>query len=169
MWPWPARRGGPRTHWKPALWPKIKTTPSTSFVLQVAPNLVQYVFGLTDNDMRIARRFIVLLAVVALLAPGIRWASLGLNADACACPPASCMCVGHHHGMGSCCMGKGGHCGLGSQDEYLNSLLSMSVYLPTMHSCSNPDLPWSFGSSPAIFSVLPSHARIPELPPRIQH
>jgi len=116
--------------------------------------------------MRIARRFIIPLAVAALLAPGIRWASLGLNADACACPPGSCLCVGHHHVMGACCMGKGSHCGLGSQDEYLNSLLSMSAYIPTVHHWWMPWSPTAFGPDSSVQGLLPSHARIPDQPPR---
>lgn len=76
------------------------------------------------------------------------------------------MCTGHHHIMGACCMGKGSHCGLGSQDDYLNSLLSMSAYIPTVHHWASPWSPTLFGPDSSVQDLLPSHARIPDQPPR---
>ena len=91
--------------------------------------------------MRIAIRFLAILTIAALLAPGVRWASLRAPVEACACPPAACMCAGHHHAFGHipiCCMGNGGQCGLESHDSYLSSLLSTLIYVPTEHPWSNP-------------------------------
>ncbi len=119
--------------------------------------------------MRIAIRFLAILTIAALLAPGVRWASLRAPVEACACPPGACTCAGHHHAPGhmpSCCMGKGGQCGLESHDNYLNSLLSTLIYVPTEHPWSNPLAPWSFGHDTSDLSLLPSHAPIPEQPPR---
>jgi hypothetical protein len=120
--------------------------------------------------MRIATRFLAILTIAALLAPGVRWASLRAQTEACACPPAACMCAGHHHASGHtpiCCMGKGGRCGLGSQDSYLASLLSTLIYVPTEHHWLNPIVPSSFGHDTSDMNLLPSHARIPEQPPRL--
>jgi hypothetical protein len=119
--------------------------------------------------MRTATRFLAILTIAALLAPGVRWASLGTPAEACACPPAACMCPGHHHASGQhsiCGMGNGGRCGLGSQDNYVSSALSTLVYLPIEHLWSNPPDPWSFNHNISDINLLPSHARIPEQPPR---
>lgn len=79
------------------------------------------------------------------------------------------MCAGHHHALGHtpiCCMGKGGQCGLESPDGYLSSLLSSLIYVPTEHPWSNPLAPWSCGHDTSELSLMPSHARIPEQPPR---
>src|ERR1035437_2900117 len=119
--------------------------------------------------MRIATRLLAVLTIAALLAPGARWASLGALAEACACPPAACMCAGHQHAsrhLQICSMGNGGRCGIGSQESYLSSVLSILVYMPIEHRWSNPLAPWSFGHAVSDISLLPSHARIPEQPPR---
>lgn len=119
--------------------------------------------------MRIAIRFLAILTIAALVAPSVRWASLRAPAEACACPPAACMCPGHQHTMGNtpiCCMANGGQCGLGSHDSYVASLLSSMIYIPTEHSISNPLAPRSFGHAASDLSLAPSHVRIPEQPPR---
>ena len=119
--------------------------------------------------MRIAIRFLAILTIAALLAPGVRWASLGGSLEACACPPAACLCVHHRHAPGqgpTCCMGKGGQCGLESHDSYLSSILSTLIYVPTEHRWSNPLVPSSGGYENSELNLLPSHARIPEQPPR---
>ena len=125
--------------------------------------------GIQTEDMRIALRFLAILTIAALLAPGVRWASLRGPMEACACPPTACKCAFHHNVSGhvpSCCMGKGGQCGLGSQDNYLNSLLSTLIYVPTEYHWSNPLTPWSFGHDTSDLSLLQSHPQIPEQPPR---
>jgi len=116
--------------------------------------------------MRTAIRFLALLAIAALLAPGVRWASLRAPMEACSCSPGACMCAGHHHASGSCCMGKGTQCGWGSADSYLASILSTLIYVPTEHHWVNPLAPWRFGHDTSDLSLLPSHVRIPEQPPR---
>jgi hypothetical protein len=119
--------------------------------------------------MHIAIRFLAILTIAALLAPGVRWASLRAPGDACACPPAACRCAGHRHALGqipSCCMGKGGQCGLNPQDGYLSSILSTLIYVPTEHPWWNPVAPWGFGHNTPDLNLLPSHVRIPEQPPR---
>jgi hypothetical protein len=125
--------------------------------------------GFQTEDMRIAIRFLAVLTIAALLAPGVRWASLHGPMEACACPPGACMCANHHHALGNiprCCMGKGSQCGWDSHDNYLNSLLSNLIYEPTEHPWWNPLAAWSCGHHASDLSVLPSHARIPEQPPR---
>lgn len=126
--------------------------------------------GLQTDDMRIAAmRFLAILTIAALLAPGVRGSSVRAPVEACACPPAACMCAGHHHAFGhipSCCTGNGGQCGLESHDSYLSSLLSTLIYVPTEHPWSTPLAPWRFGHDASGLSLLPSHARIPEQPPR---
>ena len=122
--------------------------------------------------MRIAIRFLAILTIAALLAPGVRWASLRAPVEACACPPGACMCACHHRAFGRtpiCCMANGGQCGLESHDSYLASLLSTLIYVPTEHPWSNPPATWSLGRDTADLSLLPSHARIPEQPPRATH
>ena len=119
--------------------------------------------------MRIAIRFLAVLTIAALLAPGVRWASLHGAVEACTCPPAACMCPGHHHAPGQnskCCMAKGGGCGLVSHDNYLSSLLGTLIYVPTEHPWSIPTAPWSLGHQTSDLNLLPSHVRIPEQPPR---
>jgi hypothetical protein len=119
--------------------------------------------------MHMTIRFLAILTIAALLAPGTRWASLRAPVEACACAPAACMCVGHHHALGHtpiCCMVNGGKCGLESHDSYLSSILSTLIYVPTEHPWLNPIAPWSFGHNITDLSLLPSHARIPEQPPR---
>jgi len=119
--------------------------------------------------MRIAIRFLVILTIAALLAPGVRWAFLRAPGEVCACPPAACMCAGHHHAHGHaamCGMAGGGQCGLQSHDNYLSSLHSTLIYVPTEHPWWNPLAPWSFGHNTSDTNLLPSHVRIPEQPPR---
>jgi hypothetical protein len=119
--------------------------------------------------MRIAIRFLALLTIAALLAPSVRWASLRAPAEACACPPGACMCAGHHHALGHitiCSMANGGRCGVESPESFLSSLLSTLIYVPTEHPWTNPLAPWSFGRDTLDSSLLPSHARIPDQPPR---
>jgi hypothetical protein len=125
--------------------------------------------GFQTRDMRTAVRFLAVLTIAALLAPSVRWASPRAQADACACPPAACMCAGHHHtsgGVHTCCMGKGEQCGWQSHDSYLSSILSTLIYVPTEHPWWNPLAAWSFGRDASDLSLLPSHVRIPEHPPR---
>jgi len=118
--------------------------------------------------MRIAIRFLAILTIAALVAPGARWAFLRSASEACVCPPAVCICASHHHAAGQvpiCC--NGGRCGLESHDTYLSSLLSTLIYVPTEHRWSDPVGPWSFGPHTIDVSLLPSHEKIPEQPPRL--
>ncbi|MGA2984836.1 MAG: hypothetical protein ABSG32_13565 [Terriglobia bacterium] len=134
------------------------------------PKVCYNVFsGSQVEDMRIAIRLLAILTIAALLASGVRWASLRGPMEACACPPAACICTGHHHGFGHlpiCSMANGGQCGLGSHDSYLSSLLSNLIYEPTEHPWLNPPATWKFGHDTPDLSLLPSHVRIPEQPPR---
>lgn len=127
--------------------------------------------GSQAEDMRITIRLLAILTMVALLAPSTRWASLRSPAEecACSCPPGACRCAGHHHPPGhlpGCCAGKGGKCGMDSQDNYLASILSTLIYAPTEHPWWNPLAPWSCDHDNSHLSLLPSHVRIPEQPPR---
>jgi hypothetical protein len=136
----------------------------------IEQNLVQYVSRLANKDMRIAARFLAILSIAALLAPGVRWAILGIQGEACACPPAACMCVSHQRAPGQvpiCCLGKGGHCGLESHDNYLSTLLSTLIYVPTEHHWWHPLAQWNCGYEESDLNLLPSHARIPWQPPRV--
>jgi hypothetical protein len=63
-------------------------------------------------------------------------------------------------------MANGGQCGLESHDSYLSSLLSSLIYVPTEYPWTNPLAPWTFDHSIKDLSLLPSHVRIPEQPPR---
>jgi len=126
--------------------------------------------GILPKDMRIAIRLLAILMIAALLAPGVRWACLRTSLQTCACAPAACMCAGHHHAFGHahlCGMANGGRCGLGSYDSYLSSILSILIYFPTEHVWSNPLAPWTCGHETSELNLLPSHAQIPEQPPRI--
>ena len=119
--------------------------------------------------MRIANRLLAIMTIAALLAPGMRWASLRTPVEACACAPGACTCVGHHHTLGHtpiCCMVNGGKCGLESHDSYLSSILSILIYVPTEHPWLNPTASWSFGHNITDLSLLPSHDRVPDQPPR---
>jgi hypothetical protein len=119
--------------------------------------------------MRIAIRFLVILTIGALLAPDARWAFLRSPGEICACPPAACMCAGHHHALGHaamCGMVNGGQCGWESHDSYLSTLLSTLIYVPTEHPWSNLLGPWTFSHTTSGLNLLPSHMRIPEQPPR---
>ena len=125
--------------------------------------------GLQAEQMRTATRFLAILTLAALLAPSVRWASLRISLDDCACPTGACMCATHHQAHGhipSCCQGKGGQCGMESHDSYLSSILSTLIYVPTEHLWWNPLAPWSFGRDASDISLLPPHTRIPEQPPR---
>jgi len=119
--------------------------------------------------MRIAIRFLAVLIIATLVAPSVRWDSVRAPVEACACPPAACMCAGHHHVFGHtsiCNMANGGQCGLESPDSYLSSLLSTLIYVPTEYTWSNPAVPWSFDHHASDLTLLPAHGRIPEQPPR---
>ena len=119
--------------------------------------------------MRATIRFLAVLTIAALLAPSVRWASLRTPTEACECPPGACKCAFHHHAPGghpSCCMGKSGHCGLESHDSYLSSILSTLIYVPTEHHWLNTLMPTIWGYATSDLSLLPSHVRIPEQPPR---
>jgi hypothetical protein len=69
--------------------------------------------------------------------------------------------------MSRCCMGKGGQCGLHAPDSYLSSILSTLIYVLIEHQWADPLVPWSFGHDASGLSLLPSHVRIPEQPPRL--
>jgi len=64
-------------------------------------------------------------------------------------------------------MGHGGQCGLHAPDSYLSSILSTLIYALIEHQWANPLVPWSFGHDASGLSLLPSHVRIPEQPPRL--
>ena len=119
--------------------------------------------------MRTAVRFLAVLTLAALLAPSVRWTSLRAPLQACACPPQACHCPGHHHDSGKaprCCMANGGHCGLESPDSFLASILSTLIYVPSEHPWWDPLATLGFGCAASGSHLLPSHARIPEQPPR---
>jgi hypothetical protein len=119
--------------------------------------------------MRIAIRFLAILTLAALLSPEVRWAFLRTNAEPCCCPPTACMCPGQPHGPGHtphCGMANGGQCGLESHDSYLSLLLNPQIYAPTEHRICNPLQLWGIGNSTGSSNRLPSHAQIPEQPPR---
>lgn len=125
--------------------------------------------GLQTENMRTALRFLAVLTLAALVAPSVRWASLRTPVETCACPPAACMCSGHHHAVGHaamCGMANGGQCGLESHDNYLGSLLSTLIYVPTEHPWANPLAPRICRHDTSDISLLSSHVRIPEQPPR---
>ncbi len=112
-------------------------------------------------------RILNVLMIAALLTPLTPWAFLRAQGDTCACPPAACRCAGHDHGKASCCMGKGGLCGLNSQDSFLASILSTLIYVPTEHNWADPLMSARFDLTASELSLLPSHGRIPEQPPRV--
>ena len=131
--------------------------------------LLQCLLGLTTINMRTTLQFLAVLTIAALLAPTARWASLRVQAQACACPPTVCACSGHQHTSGhasSCSMKDGGRCGIGSQDAYLSAALTTLTYMPTEFRWANPPAPWSINHAASGISLLPSHARIPDQPPR---
>ena len=114
-------------------------------------------------------RYLAIVTMAALIAPSVRWASPNATADACGCPPGACMCEGHHHGSGrlpACCMGTGGQCGVHSPDSYISTMLSTLTYVPTEYPCWNPIAAWSFCHDASDLNLLPSHARVPDQPPR---
>lgn len=132
--------------------------------------VLQSMTGFRNKLMRIAVRLLAILILCALLAPEVRWAAVGTPVDSCTCPPNACMCPHHHHHLGQlpiCCMGKG--CGLDSPDGFLASLLSVSTYVPAEYHWSDPLQPMIGVHEGADLSLLPSHARIPEQPPRATH
>ena len=121
------------------------------------------------SDMRSFARFLAILTMAALLAPSVRWTSPYATADACGCPPGACMCVGHQHGSGrlpSCCMGTSAPCGMQSPDSYISSIVSSLSYLATEHTWRIPIAVWGYCRHAADLSLLPSHARVPDQPPR---
>lgn len=121
-------------------------------------------FRASTKDMRIAARVLAILTIAALLAPAIRWASPQEATEACRCLPGACACSGHHHALGCC---NGGQCGVESPDAYLAALLSTLTYVPTEHPWWNPLAFWTWAYSITGLDLLPSHARIPEQPPRV--
>lgn len=124
--------------------------------------------GSPEKNMRIALRFLAVLTIAALLAPGVPWTSLRASVEGCPCAPAVCRCA-HHHADGhlpGCSMGKSGQCGLESHDSYLSSILSTLIYVPSEQHWASPLAPLSFGHETSDSNLLPSHRRIPEQPPR---
>jgi hypothetical protein len=120
--------------------------------------------------MRKLGQFLAVFAIIALLAPSVRWVGVPAGGETCACPPGACMCPMHHHARGQthdCSMASGGQCGLESHDSYLSSLLSTFIYVPTEHHFYDPLQLWGFRDSNARLNLLPSHVQIPEQPPRI--
>jgi len=63
-------------------------------------------------------------------------------------------------------MGKSGRCGLISSDSYLATVLSTMVYVPTENAWGDRLVALGFGGTTSRLSLLPSHARIPDHPPR---
>ena len=123
-----------------------------------------------STSMRTANRIIAILSIAALLSPALRLASIGVQVQACACPPAACMCVGHRHSPGHvsiCCLGNGGSCGMESHDNYLAALHSLLAYVATEFLWANPLLPAISGHYTSPLSLLPSHPRVPDQPPRL--
>jgi hypothetical protein len=119
--------------------------------------------------MRTAAKILAILAICALLAPELRWASPTAAAETCSCPPNACMCPGHHHAGGHremCAMANGGRCGVHPPDNYLASTLNSLVYMPTEHVWWAPAIRATFDCAKARLTLLPSHARIPDQPPR---
>ncbi len=120
--------------------------------------------------MRMTGRLLAILTIAALLAPGVRWVSTHVGVEACACPPTACMCPGHHHTFGHtsmCGMANGGQCGMTSHDDFINSLLSSLIYLPTRHRVPDASALWFTSILSPHLSLLPSHARPLDEPPRI--
>jgi hypothetical protein len=119
--------------------------------------------------MRIAIRLLATLTIAALLAPNLRWLHSYSPVEACSCPPNACMCSGHHHVSGAggrSCMGQGHHCGVHSHDEYVSTLLSTLIYVPTEHLWLDPLAPRCLDRGATVLSELRSHVRVPEHPPR---
>ena len=127
------------------------------------------IWAFPTTGMRTFARLLAILTMAALLAPSVRWTSPKATADACGCPPGACMCEGHRHGAGrlpACCMGTGGQCGVQSPDSYISAILSTLTYVPTEHPWWDPIAAWSLCYDAPHSSLLPSHARIPDQPPR---
>ena len=119
--------------------------------------------------MHLAVRFLAILTIAALLAPEARWAFLRAPVEACACAPHACACAGHHHTKGRaplCSMARGGQCGLTAPDSNLNAGDSTLIYTPVEYHWTKPPAAWSFGHRSSDLSLLPSHVRIPDQPPR---
>ena len=124
------------------------------------------------TNMRSAIRFLAVVTIAALLAPSARWVAPSPLEQACACPPGACMCAGHQHGRGGvgvCCLDKGGQCGWQCPDSYLSALLGSLIYMPAEHPWWNSVAVSNTGRDVTIPDLLPSHARIPEQPPRVAH
>lgn len=120
--------------------------------------------------MRLAGRLLAILTLAALLAPEARWIPIRAGGEACPCSPGACTCACNTRASGhtpSCCAGKGCKCGLESHNSYLSSLLGNLIYVPTERPWWNPLPPWSFGHDTSDSSLLPSHERVPEQPPRL--
>jgi hypothetical protein len=80
------------------------------------------------------------------------------------------MCPGHHHALGhaaTCGMANGGQCGLRSPDSLVNSLLSSLIFVPTEHCLSSPLKLWARHDAAPGLSLLPSHGRPLDQPPRL--
>ena len=121
--------------------------------------------------MGVLGRSLAILTIAAMLAPGVRWGAIRAGGEACACPPTACRCPGHHHALGHaamCDMANGGQCGLDSHHDFLNSLLSSPLFVPTEEQ-RLPDARTLWGSNDAPFrpNLLPSHARPLDQPPRL--
>ena len=124
--------------------------------------------ALQGND-KTMNRLLAILMMASLLVPGARWASSFPNVTACACPPSSCACEGHHHAFGhgsTCAMAYGGKCAVESSDAWMRALASNPVYV-----CVKRNFTWPLNPSP--FSVhgdpldrLPGHTKPPVPPPR---
>jgi len=127
------------------------------------------VWAFRTSNMRTLPRYLAILTLATLLAPSVRWTSPQASADACGCPPGACMCPAHQHSSGrlpACCLGTGGRCGIQSPASYIATILSTLTYVPTEHPWWNPIAAWSLRDDASGLSLLPSHARIPDQPPR---
>ena len=147
---------------------QTETLPNCLPLLHIPGNLILFLFGPSSENMRAVSRYLSIIAIAALLIPELRWASPSSSGDACACPPVACMCVGgHHHAVGhGCCAGKRAECGFHSHNGYLQSILSTLSYEATEYPWWNPLPSSKRGVEASPLSLLPSHARIPDQPPR---
>jgi hypothetical protein len=65
-----------------------------------------------------------------------------------------------------CGMTNGGQCGLDSHDNFLNSLLGSLIFVPTVHRLPGRQASWGFSHVASRLTLLPSHARPFDQPPR---
>jgi len=127
--------------------------------------------GLTDN-MRKLGQFLAVFAILALLAPSLRWVGVPAGGETCACPPGACMCPMHHHSLGSthkCGMANGGQCGLGSPDDMLGTILSNLVFVPSESHFMNAWQSTDYIHAALPLNLLPAHAQPLDQPPRPTH